>query len=283
MSEPAFHLSLLFLALSLPHALQFDCLFSFKCRHVFSLFMSFSFFASRLHCIQPVSSTSPFLIPTFQQCQSALSLGPLWTSSSGIHLSFSAFTVSVSVTFLDVFIHVSFLHGFFGRPLRGRFSTVLLRRYLTMMLCTVDLGILSSCPMAPSDLPSFQRSTTRCRCTTSCSLVFWQAAFGPPAAPQAAPPVAPAAAAASVGADKRQTVVETRRGEQDNVTRYWSPKGISLLVRLPPFQCGEVRGQWGSYRSWRSFSVLLKDTSAGRALAVAGARTSEFHLQGKSA
>lgn len=102
--------------------------------------------------------------------------------------------------------------GFFGRPLRGRFSTVLLRRYFTMMLCTVDLGILSSSPMAPSDLPSFQRSTTRCRCTTSCSLVFWHAAAGPPAAPQAAPPVAPAAAAASVGADKRQTVVETWRG-----------------------------------------------------------------------
>lgn len=113
--------------------------------------------------------------------------------------------------------------GFFGRPLRGRFSTVLLSRYLTMMLCTVDLGILSSSPMAPSDLPSFQRSTTRCRCTTSCSLVFWKAAVGPPAAPPAAPPVAPAAAAASVGADKRQTVVETRRGEQDNVTLYWSP------------------------------------------------------------
>lgn len=109
--------------------------------------------------------------------------------------------------------------GFFGRPLRGRFSTVLLRRYLTMMLCTVDLGILSSCPMAPSDLPSFQRSTTRCRCITSCSLVFWQAAVGPPAAPQTTPPVAPAAAAAaSVGADKRQTVVEARREEQDNVT-----------------------------------------------------------------
>lgn len=88
-----------------------------------------------------------------------------------------------------------------------------------MMLCTVDLGILSSCPMAPSDLPSFQRSTTRCRCTTSCSLVFWQAAVDPPAAPQATPPVAPAAAAAaSVGADKRQTVVEARREEQDNVT-----------------------------------------------------------------
>ena len=113
--------------------------------------------------------------------------------------------------------------GFFGRPLRGRFSTVLLSRYLTMMLCTVDLGIRSSCPMAPSDLPSFQRSTTRCRCTTSCSLVFWQAAADPPAAPHAAPPMAPAAAAASVGADKRQTVVETRRGEQDNVTLYWSP------------------------------------------------------------
>lgn len=109
--------------------------------------------------------------------------------------------------------------GFFGRPLRGRFSTVLLRRYFTMMLCTVDLGILSSCPMAPSDLPSFQRSTTRCRCTTSCSLVFWQAAVDPPAAPQATPPVAPAAAAAaSVGADKRQTVVEARREEQDNAT-----------------------------------------------------------------
>ncbi len=113
--------------------------------------------------------------------------------------------------------------GFFGRPLRGRFSTVLLSRYLTMMLCTVDLGILSSSPMAPSDLPSFQRSTTRCRCITSCSLVFWQAAVGPPATPHAAPPVAPAAAAASVGADKRQTVVETRRGEQDNVTLYLSP------------------------------------------------------------
>lgn len=118
--------------------------------------------------------------------------------------------------------------GFFGRPLRGRFSTVLLSRYLTMMLCTVDLGILSSCPMAPSDLPSFHRSTTRCRCTTSCSLVFWQtpAAVDPPVAPPAAPPVAPAAAAASVGADKRQTVVETRRGEQDNVTLYWSPEGF---------------------------------------------------------
>lgn len=94
-----------------------------------------------------------------------------------------------------------------------------------MMLCTVDLGILSSSPMAPSDLPSFQRSTTRCRCTTSCSLVFWQTpvAVGPPAAPPAAPPVAPAAAAASVGADKRQTVVETRRVEQDKVTLNWSP------------------------------------------------------------
>ncbi|TNN71937.1 hypothetical protein EYF80_017725 [Liparis tanakae] len=155
------------------------------CRHVFSLFMSFS------------------LLP------------PVLFAS--IHFHCPPFRLH-SRTF---FIHVSFLHGFFGRPLRGRFSTVLLRRYLTMMLCTVDLGILSSCPMAPSDLPSFQRSTTRCRCTTSCSLVFWQAAFGPPAAPHAAPPVAPAAAAASVGADKRQTVVRTRRGEQDNVTLYW--------------------------------------------------------------
>lgn len=107
---------------------------------------------------------------------------------------------------LDVqfcYIPETCLQGFFGLPLRGRFSTVLLRRYLTMMLCTVDLGILSSSPMAPSDLPSFQRSTTRCRCTTSCSLVFWKtpAAIGPPVAP----------AAASVGADKRQTVVEARR------------------------------------------------------------------------
>lgn len=120
------------------------------------------------------------------------------------------------------------LQGFFGRPLRGRFSTVLLRRYLTMMLCTVDLGILSSCPMAPSDLPSFQRSTTRCRCITSCSLVFWQAAVGPPAAPQTTPPVAPAAAAAaaSVGADKRQTGVEARREEQDNVTVTGPCRGI---------------------------------------------------------
>lgn len=121
--------------------------------------------------------------------------------------------------------------GFFGRPLRGRFSTVLLRRYFTMMLCTVDLGILSSCPMAPSDLPSFQRSTTRCRCTTSCSLVFWQAAVDPPAAPQATPPVAPAAAAAaSVGADKRQTVVEARREEQDNVT-ITGPCGGGILFK----------------------------------------------------
>lgn len=128
--------------------------------------------------------------------------------------------------------------GFFGRPLRGRFSTVLLRRYFTMMLCTVDLGILSSCPMAPSDLPSFQRSTTRCRCTTSCSLVFWQAAVDPPAAPQATPPVAPAAAAAaSVGADKRQTVVEARREEQDNVT-ITGPCG-GFLFKLPS---GSMRG-----------------------------------------
>ncbi|KAJ8416651.1 hypothetical protein AAFF_G00325290 [Aldrovandia affinis] len=36
----------------------------------------------------------------------------------------------------------------------------IMRRYFTMMLCTVDLGIRSSCPMAPSDLPSFHRSTT---------------------------------------------------------------------------------------------------------------------------
>lgn len=64
--------------------------------------------------------------------------------------------------------------GFLGRPLRGRFSTVLLRRYLTMMLCTVDLGMWSSCPIDPSDLPSFHRSTTLWRCSTSCSLVFRQ-------------------------------------------------------------------------------------------------------------
>lgn len=136
---------------------------------------------------------------------------------------FSSLHLCCAPLFIPLADPPPFLQGFFGRPLRGRFSTVLLSRYLTMMLCTVDLGILSSCPMAPSDLPSFQRSTTRCRCTTSCSLVFWQAAVDPPAAPQVAPPVAPAAAAASVGADKRQTVVETRRWEQDNVTLYWSP------------------------------------------------------------
>lgn len=77
--------------------------------------------------------------------------------------------------------------GFLGRPLRGRFSTVLLRRYLTMMLCTVDFGMCSSCPIDPSDLPSFQRSTTRWRCRTLCSLVFRQSG-------------------ASVGAQRWQTV-----------------------------------------------------------------------------
>lgn len=189
---------------------------------------------------------------------------------SGVCLSFSAHTVSFSVC-IFYYIPGSFIQtpplpqpqGFFGRPLRGRFSTVLLSRYLTMMLCTVDLGILSSCPMAPSDLPSFQRSTTRCLCTTSCSLVFWQtpAAVGPPAAPPAAaaPPVAPAAAAASVGADKRQTVVETRRGEQDNVTLY--------AFSLCPSSAGrsEVRG--GATGDGAGFSVQLKDTSAGQVLA----------------
>ncbi len=196
--------------------------------------MSSTIFASHLYSIHPVRFTSPVIFLTFQQCQSALSLGPFWTSSSCFQVFVSPFQLSLSLFQSPFLLHSRMFHpnvlsspphpqGFFGRPLRGRFSTVLLSRYLTMMLCTVDLGILSSCPMAPSDLPSFQRSTTRCRCTTSCSLVFWQAAVGPPAAPQPAPPVAPAAAAASVGADKRQTVVETRRGEQDNVTLYWSP------------------------------------------------------------
>lgn len=88
-----------------------------------------------------------------------------------------------------VFLHsiYSISQGFLGRPLRGRFSTVLLRRYLTMMLCTVDFGMCSSCPIDPSDLPSFQRSTTRWRCRTLCSLVFRQSG-------------------ASVGAQRLQTV-----------------------------------------------------------------------------
>lgn len=165
--------------------------------------------------------------------------------------------MQVSISFWEVFSFylyiqalssfISVPQGFFGRPLRGRFSTVLLRRYFTIMLCTVDLGIFSSCPMAPSDLPSFHRSTTRCRCTTSCSLVFWQtpAAAGPPAAPPAPPPVAPAAAAASVGADKRQTVVETRRwgGRGSRIMRHFTAPRRDFSFSVPPSSAEEVGGR----------------------------------------
>lgn len=100
-------------------------------------------------------------------------------------IQFSLFILSPSeCVFLSM---TSISQGFLGRPLRGRFSTVLLRRYLTMMLCTVDFGMCSSCPIDPSDLPSFQRSTTRWRCRTLCSLVFRQSG-------------------ASVGAQRWQTV-----------------------------------------------------------------------------
>lgn len=179
------------------------------------------------------SFPSPFLFLTFQPCLSALSSSELL-----LHLGFRSF-IRFSVFLLHSRV-VGRPQGFFGRPLRGRFSTVLLRRYLTMMLCTVDFGILSSSPMAPSDLPSFQRSTTRCRCTTSCSLVFWKtpAAIGPPVAP---------GSAASVGADKQQTVVEARRVKRrgvqhDNVTLYWFLffSLVSLLCRGGGGQRSEI-------------------------------------------
>lgn len=203
----------------------------------FSHFMSACFvFFSFLPPILIQSIQRAFLLPLYPSHSSCVKVLYPWilfgnalmhSASRLIFVTFhDCFSIQTSPCFYCFSVHLPAFapQGFFGRPLRGRFSTVLLRRYLTMMLCTVDLGILSSCPMAPSDFPSFQRSTTRCRCTTSCSLVFWQtlAAVGPPVAPPAAPPVAPAAAAASVGADKRQTVVEAWRREKDNVTLNWS-------------------------------------------------------------
>lgn len=203
-------------------------LFTFHVR----LFCFFSFLPPIL--IQSIQRA--FLLPLYPSHSSCVKVLYPWilfgnalmhSASRLIFVTFhDCFSIQTSPCFYCFSVHLPAFasQGFFGRPLRGRFSTVLLRRYLTMILCTVDLGILSSCPMAPSDFPSFQRSTTRCRCTTSCSLVFWQtlAAVGPPVAPPAAPPVAPAAAAASVGADKRQTVVEAWRGEKDNVTLNWT-------------------------------------------------------------
>lgn len=97
-----------------------------------------------------------------------LNICPLLLLSTPIFPLFSLVPLSATLCF----VHVPLNQGFLGRPLRGRFSTVLLRRYLTMMLCTVDFGMRSSCPIDPSDLPSFHRSTTRWRWRTSCSLVF---------------------------------------------------------------------------------------------------------------